>query len=117
MRNFFPSRPHGFGKTLLLHTLSERFTGDRERFKDLWIGRSDYAFPKHPVIFLSLPTGAPDAEVLERNIMDALDSIAGDHNLKVGWATSDMRLEILVRALHEKPGPGSPCSSTSMTPR
>jgi hypothetical protein len=104
MKNFFLSRPRRFGKTLLLTTLNELFTGDRERFKDLWIGRSDYAFPKHPVIFLSLSMRAPSAEILERNLMDKLDSVADDHNLKVGGATSDMRLRFLVRALHEKTG-------------
>jgi hypothetical protein len=34
----FLSRPRRFGKTLLLDTISELFQGDREIFKDLWIG-------------------------------------------------------------------------------
>ncbi|MDR1315200.1 MAG: AAA family ATPase, partial [Deltaproteobacteria bacterium] len=34
----FLSRPRRFGKTLLLDTISELFQGDRELFRDLWIG-------------------------------------------------------------------------------
>ncbi|MDR1314967.1 MAG: AAA family ATPase, partial [Deltaproteobacteria bacterium] len=42
----FLSRPRRFGKTLLLDTISELFQGDRELFRDLWIGaQSDYGFP------------------------------------------------------------------------
>ncbi|MDR1577054.1 MAG: AAA family ATPase, partial [Deltaproteobacteria bacterium] len=53
-RNYFLSRPRRFGKTLLLNTLEELFSGNRESFKGLFIDRSDYDFPKLPVISLSL---------------------------------------------------------------
>jgi hypothetical protein len=39
--SFFLSRPRRFGKTLLLHTFNELFTANRDRFRGLWIYRSD----------------------------------------------------------------------------
>ncbi|MDR1576894.1 MAG: AAA family ATPase, partial [Deltaproteobacteria bacterium] len=39
--NYFLSRPRRFGKTLLLYTLKELFSGNREYFKGLFIDRSD----------------------------------------------------------------------------
>jgi hypothetical protein len=51
----FLSRPRRFGKTLLLDTISELFQGDRELFKDQWIGtQSDYNFARHPVLTFNM---------------------------------------------------------------
>ncbi|MDR0469582.1 MAG: AAA family ATPase, partial [Peptococcaceae bacterium] len=51
---YFLSRPRRFGKSLLLDTISEAFSGDKELFKGLWIYDSDYAFIRHPVIRLDM---------------------------------------------------------------
>jgi hypothetical protein len=53
-QNFFLSRPRRFGKTLLVSTLEQIFSGNRELFKGLWIDQSDYGWPKHPVLRLSM---------------------------------------------------------------
>ena len=40
---YFLSRPRQFGKSLLISTLKEIFSGNKKLFKDLWIGQhSDY---------------------------------------------------------------------------
>jgi hypothetical protein len=39
-KSCFLSRPRRFGKTLLLSTVRELFQGDRELFRDLWIGKA-----------------------------------------------------------------------------
>ena len=49
-RFYFLSRPRRFGKTLLISTLAELFTGNRSLFKDLWIDQSDYKWKEYPVI-------------------------------------------------------------------
>ncbi|MDR1657253.1 MAG: AAA family ATPase, partial [Deltaproteobacteria bacterium] len=54
LKNFFLSRPRRFGKSLLLSTIEELFSGQRQHFEGLWIDKSDYDFPRHPVIHLSL---------------------------------------------------------------
>ncbi|MCL1804809.1 MAG: AAA family ATPase [Clostridiales bacterium] len=51
---YFLSRPRRFGKSLLLDTIAEAFSGDKELFKGLWIYDSDYDFPMHPVILLDM---------------------------------------------------------------
>ncbi|MDR2142163.1 MAG: AAA family ATPase, partial [Deltaproteobacteria bacterium] len=74
--SFFLSRPRRFGKTLFLYTLNELFSGNRERFKGLWIDQSDYDFPRLPVLFLSLSMGSASSTILERNLIFTLKEIA-----------------------------------------
>ncbi|MDR2140486.1 MAG: AAA family ATPase, partial [Deltaproteobacteria bacterium] len=87
--SFFLSRPRRFGKTLLLYTLEEIFSGNRERFKGLWIERSDYAFPRRPVLFLSLAVDSENPEILEKAIANKLDGLTQAANLRqtVKWDT------------------------------
>ncbi len=50
-RYYFLSRPRRFGKSLLISTLYYLFKGERELFKNLWIGKNtDFPFKKHPII-------------------------------------------------------------------
>ena len=50
----FLSRPRRFGKSLLVDTIAEVFSGDKELFSGLWIYDSDFEFKKHPVIRIDL---------------------------------------------------------------
>jgi len=50
VKYYFMSRPRRFDKSLLLDTIAEIFSGDREFFEGLFIYDSDYAFEKHPVL-------------------------------------------------------------------
>jgi hypothetical protein len=101
-RNFFLSRPRRFGKTLLLETFYELFTGGRERFKDLWIGQSDYDFPKLPVIYLSLSVESNTAEILKKSILRVLAKIAESEELSIKDEMPNMYLSELVQALSKK---------------
>ena len=54
-RYSFLSRPRRFGKTLLLSTLKSLFSGDKELFKNLWIGKySNYHWQTYPFNFTIL---------------------------------------------------------------
>ena len=53
-RFYFLSRPRRFGKSLLVSTLKELFSGNKELFKGLWIYNSNYNWNKYPVIHLDL---------------------------------------------------------------
>ena len=55
---YFLSRPRRFGKSLFLDTLRTIFSGDKEIFKDLHIGKNGYEFIKYPVIHISFGSGA-----------------------------------------------------------
>jgi hypothetical protein len=50
---YFLSRPRRFGKSLLLDTMSELFSGSEELFKDLWIHNKWDWNNKNPVIRIS----------------------------------------------------------------
>ncbi|MDR2140955.1 MAG: AAA family ATPase [Deltaproteobacteria bacterium] len=103
-KSYFLSRPRRFGKTILLDTLEELFTGNRERFKGLWIERSDYDFPKIPVLSLTLSFRSDSPEILENNIIEELKKITEEAkpSHKVSGATSDMYLDSLIRALYQE---------------
>ncbi len=53
---YFLSRPRRFGKSLLLSTLAELFSGNRELFKDTFIDTSDYHWKKRALIELDFST-------------------------------------------------------------
>ena len=70
---YFLSRPRRFGKSLLVDTIAEAFSGDRELFSGLWIYDSDYSFEKHPVLRLDMSNIANKTpETLENSLLDAL---------------------------------------------
>ncbi|MDR2140846.1 MAG: AAA family ATPase [Deltaproteobacteria bacterium] len=100
-KNFFLSRPRRFGKSLLLYTLEELFSGNRKRFKGLWIDQSDYAFPRLPVLFLSLSLDSDSPKILKENLMTDLSEIAEDYNIqqKVKGTTPAIYFGSLIRAL------------------
>jgi hypothetical protein len=103
-KNFFLSRPRRFGKTLLLDTIMELFSGERDRFKGLWVDsspESKYAFPRHPVISLSLSLEADDPRILKEHIVSKLEIIAEEANLLVKGTSPGQYLGNLVRALKE----------------
>jgi len=79
-RLYFLSRPRRFGKSLLISTLKEIFSGNKKLFKDLWIGKhSDYTWPKHTVLnfdFSNLSFGT--AEKFENSLNEALDDMGQD---------------------------------------
>jgi len=85
-RLYFLSRPRRFGKSLLISTLKEIFSGNKKLFKDLWIGKhSDYAWPKHPVLhfdFSNLSLGT--AERFENSLIEKLDKMGQDNSIDLG---------------------------------
>ena len=75
VKYYFLSRPRRFGKSLLLDTISEAFSGDRELFRGLWIYGSDFAFEKHPVIRLDMSNiSNENPEILKRSLIADLSA-------------------------------------------
>lgn len=67
---FFLSRPRRFGKSLLLSTLNELYSGSRELFGGLWVeNRWDWEANKRPVIWLKFSSYA----YKERGLAAAID--------------------------------------------
>ena len=103
-KQYFLSRPRRFGKTLLLRAIRELFSGDSSRFRGLWIGgpESGYDFPRHPVLSLSLSTGAESPEILKENLFTDLKDIADKAGLGLRGASPDAWFGNLIQDLGEK---------------
>ncbi len=106
-RCYFLSRPRRFGKSLLVSTLKEILTGNRELFDDLWIATSDYRWEKHGVIELDLSTlGIDSPESFKTGICHALEEIVADYSLsvEVGTDSPELALRGVVKALYGRFG-------------
>jgi hypothetical protein len=103
-RLYFLSRPRRFGKSLLISTLEHIFSGNKELFHDLWIGKqSDYTWPQHPVIHLDLSSLEPKTpERLELDLSLYLNEIAQGYGLKLEGALLTSKMRELVKKLAQK---------------
>ena len=50
--SYFLSRPRRFGKSMLVSTFNEVFSGNKELFKDQWIYNSPWSWDVFPIIRL-----------------------------------------------------------------
>jgi len=94
---YFLSRPRRFGKSLLVSTLNELFTGNRELFKGLWI-EDKIQWETHPVIhldFTRVAAGSP--EQLEETLCRLLEEKATHLGLSLAPARySSEKLRTLI---------------------
>lgn len=100
-RYYFLSRPRRFGKTLLVSIFKEIFSGSRELFKDCWIAQSDYAWPKHPVLQLSMASiNSSTADQFEASLCLKLNAIAKNHAIHLDkTGVSSDHLQRLIEGL------------------
>ncbi len=102
---YFFSRPRRFGKSLLVSTLKEIFSGNKDLFKDLWIGQGErHTWHKYPVVVIDFSTIANKSpEVLERGIAAELDIIGKHYGIELLTATEiTEKTKLLVRSLSEQ---------------
>lgn len=96
---YFISRPRRFGKSLLISTLKELFSGNRELFKGLWI-HDKIQWQKYPVIhmsFLGLKYNNP--EELNRTLEFLIDQNAQTYGIQLKQQGFDQRFNELIREL------------------
>jgi hypothetical protein len=102
---YFLSRPRRFGKSLLLDTIAEAFSGDRELFKGLWIYDSDYNFPKHPVLKFDMSRIANESsEIFEETLASDVSRLAENEELVISGTTPSFMLSMLIEMLYKKHG-------------
>ena len=100
---YFLSRPRRFGKSLLLDTIAEVFSGNKELFSGLWIYDSDYGFDKHPVLRLDMSNIANKTpEVLENELLIALRIRASQEDFNVDFDSPSAVFKALIEALYAK---------------
>lgn len=98
---FFLPRPRRFGKSLLVSTLKELFSGNKELFKGLWIENSDYAWKKHPVVHLDFSTiTSSTPEELTLSLSWKLDQIGKHYGItNLSSPTVASKFETLIHEL------------------
>lgn len=88
-RLYFLSRPRRFGKSLLISTLKEIYTGNKALFKDLWIGNSGYDWVKYPVVHLDFSgISYTSVEALTADLSWKLENIAQSFAIRIEDAPS-----------------------------
>ena len=100
---YFLSRPRRFGKSLLISTLHELFSGNKKLFEHLWIGSSDYDWQEYPVIHLDFSV-IPHltAQELRTSLNKELKLIAANYNVDINEDIPEESLKALVRELSKK---------------
>ena len=102
---YFLSRPRRFGKSLLLDTISEVFSGNKELFNGLWIYDSGYEFPSHPVIRLDMSNISNETpEVLKQSLLHELRMRSAEESLSITAEIPSDTFKQLIEALYKKYG-------------
>ncbi|OQY26877.1 MAG: hypothetical protein B6244_12235 [Candidatus Cloacimonetes bacterium 4572_55] len=94
----FISRPRRFGKSLLISTLEEIFSGHRELFKGLWI-YDRIEWETFPVIRIDFSKIVDRDRPLRESINKVLDDIAEENNIQLESSMNKGKFDELIRAL------------------
>ncbi len=82
-RYYFLSRPRCFGKSLLLSTLAEMFSGNKDLFKGLWV-YDKIQWTRHPVVHLDFSKIAHESPEMLEEALDALvEKIAAENHVRL----------------------------------
>ncbi|MBA3751585.1 AAA family ATPase [Candidatus Dependentiae bacterium] len=101
---YFLARPRRFGKSLLISTLSELFSGNRDLFKGLWIDSSDYSWAPYPVISLDFSSiDNSSSENFKKSLALRLELKAEEYAIDLtGSSTPGDKLYMLVTKLAQQ---------------
>lgn len=102
---FFLSRPRRFGKSLLLSTMNELYSGSRDLFEGLWIhDQWDWEAQKRPVIWLKFSTFPYKTLPLSHAIAVGLSSEAARHGLQLSNDPAIHPLQELLEKINARYG-------------
>ncbi len=102
---YFLSRPRRFGKSLLISTLKEIFSGNQALFQGLWI-YDQINWEKHPIIHLdfSIIENSKGRVEFEKSLSYYLDKSAKDYGLVLDEIGNKQKLVDLVEKIYQKYG-------------
>ena len=98
---YFLSRPRRFGKSLLISTLKEIFSGNKELFKGLWI-YDKIGWKQSPVIHISFSDLNYKTQGLGKALEKALDIAASKHNINLSESDFSGKFIELIKKLGQK---------------
>ena len=109
---YFLSRPRRFGKSLFLSTLAAYFRGQKELFKDLYLGKAEEeqaaqegreAWQEYPVLYFDFNTGQYDTiESLISRIELFLSPLEKKYALTSAQGDLAQRFEGVIKQIYEK---------------
>lgn len=103
-RYYFLSRPRRFGKSLLISTLHELFSGNKKLFENLWISTSDYTWEQYPIIKIDFSTlGYRTPDEVDESLHFILDDISRKHAIEIPSTTIiKLKFKFLIERLSQK---------------
>lgn len=101
---YFLSRPRRFGKSLLLNTLKEIFSGSKALFEGLWIENHWDWSQSSPVIKISFSNIGHKLLGLEKAIHKTLDEVAVQHGMVFTQVSIDQKFKELIETLAKRDG-------------
>ena len=102
---FFLSRPRRFGKTLLLDTIAQAFSGKKELFNGLYLEYNWDWGKNYPVINLSLTdSNCNTPEALDITLESLLSDSAAKYNITLDKQSHGSRFGELITKLYQKTG-------------
>lgn len=101
---FFLSRPRRFGKSLLLNTVKEIFSGSKELFEGLWIENQWDWGQNNPIIRISFSNIGHKLLGLEQAIDKTLEEIAAQYQINFTQKSIDQKFKELIEKLASRDG-------------
>lgn len=103
---YFLSRPRRFGKSLLVSTLRHLFGGEKDLFKDLYIGKkTNYAFDKHPVLQFNFADYGLKVSNLEEELLRQIHEYASLFEVEIETTSLPTAFKTLVEEISRKNRP------------
>ncbi len=100
---FFLSRPRRFGKSLLLSTMREMYTGNRELFEGLWVEPHWNWEQQNPIVWLRFSQIDYQEKGLHQALVEETGKLAGELGIALQTETlKDRFQELIVRAGAER---------------
>ena len=102
---FFLSRPRRFGKSLLLSTMYELYSGSRELFEGLWIENQwDWEGIRRPVIWLRFASFNYKDNELKAAIWEGIEKVAESLGVEMNKGAFIHPLQHLIQKAHSQYG-------------
>ena len=101
---YFLSRPRRFGKSLLVDTLKELFSGNRALFKDLWIESHWNWERKNPILHIPFSSIGYKELGLERALHRYLDKIIAEKGFDIQEESLSQKFEEVLKAFAKTEG-------------
>ena len=97
---YFLSRPRRFGKSLLLSTMKELYSGSAALFEGLWIEQHwDFAARRRPVIWIKFAQLAYKQRGVTRVLIDEIDRIAAEFDTVLTGHSLQAKFSQLIKTL------------------